>query len=60
MLKCLIVGVANDPRGMPDVPHYEDYDNEHNSEYDHEAFLGKDEANEFEKLPPEEAKRRLG
>ena len=28
-------------------------------EYDHEAFLGKDEADEFDQLSPEESRRRL-
>lgn len=32
----------------------------HNSEYDHEAFLGADEAKEFNQLTPEESKARLG
>ncbi|KAM6895215.1 calumenin-A [Xenentodon cancila] len=30
-----------------------------NFEYDHEAFLGQDDAKSFEHLPPEESKRRL-
>jgi len=33
---------------------------EHNPEYDHEAFLGKEEARAFEELTPEESKERLG
>lgn len=33
-------------------------DGEHNSEYDHEAFLG-DMKDEYDDLPPEEAKKRL-
>ncbi|KAK9876619.1 hypothetical protein WA026_013997 [Henosepilachna vigintioctopunctata] len=38
----------------------EHYDNEiHNPEYDHEAFLG-EESKDFDQLPPEESKRRLG
>lgn len=32
---------------------------EHNSEYDHEAFLGK-EKKKFDELTPEESKERLG
>lgn len=37
----------------------EHYQNEqHNTQYDHEAFLGED-AKSFESLPPEESKRRL-
>ncbi|XP_015928979.1 calumenin-A [Parasteatoda tepidariorum] len=36
-------------------------DNEvHNKEYDHEAFLGEEEARKFEQLTPEESKERLG
>jgi len=33
---------------------------EHNTQYDHEAFLGADEAKKFDELTPEESKRRLG
>jgi Ca2+-binding EF-hand superfamily protein len=33
---------------------------EHNPEYDHEAFLGKDEAKTFDDLSPEESKEKLG
>jgi calumenin len=33
---------------------------EHNSQYDHEAFLGEDQAKTFDQLTPEESKRRLG
>ncbi|RMZ96518.1 Calumenin [Brachionus plicatilis] len=44
--------------------HYKDTngDNlfEHNVEYDHEAFLGKAEAEKFRSLTPEESKERLG
>jgi Ca2+-binding EF-hand superfamily protein len=32
----------------------------HSPEYDHEAFLGKAEAERFDQLPPAEARRRLG
>jgi len=32
----------------------------HNAEFDHQAFLGKDEAEVFDKLSPEESKKRLG
>jgi len=34
--------------------------NEHNPEYDHEAFLGKEGARQFEELTPEESQKRLG
>ncbi|EDW18110.2 calumenin-B [Drosophila mojavensis] len=33
---------------------------EHNTQFDHEAFLGADEAKKFDELTPEESKRRLG
>ena len=33
---------------------------EHNPEFDHEAFVGKEEAREFEELTPEESKEKLG
>lgn len=38
--------------------HYED--DTHNPEYDHEAFLGPQEAQKWEKLPADEVKRKLG
>lgn len=47
------------PKDLSDKDHYEE-GNEHNAEYDHEAFLGKEEAKEFDQLSPEESKRRLG
>jgi len=33
---------------------------EHNPEYDHEAFLGEEQAREFDQLSPDESRRRLG
>ena len=33
---------------------------EHNNDYDHEAFLGREEAKTFDQLTPEESKERLG
>lgn len=33
---------------------------EHNVDYDHEAFLGKEEADKFKALSPEESKAKLG
>lgn len=33
---------------------------EHNADYDHEAFMGREEAHEYEDLSPEESKERLG
>ena len=32
----------------------------HSPDFDHEAFLGRAEAERFDQLPPAEAKRRLG
>lgn len=43
---------------LSDAKHYDG--DEHNSQYDHEAFLGKDEAKTFDQLTPEESQRRLG
>ncbi|CAG5132821.1 unnamed protein product [Candidula unifasciata] len=38
----------------------EDHDNgEHNPDYDHEAFLGEEQAKKFDQLTPEESKSRL-
>ena len=48
------------PKGLSDEPHYGSLDKEHNPDYDHEAFLGKEEAQTFDQLSPAEAKRRLG
>lgn len=33
---------------------------EHNKQYDHEQFLGEDQAKTFDQLAPEESRRRLG
>lgn len=37
-----------------------EHNDEKNFDYDHEAFLGHDDAQTFDQLPPEESKRRLG
>ncbi|KAF7646742.1 hypothetical protein LDENG_00183300, partial [Lucifuga dentata] len=37
-----------------------EHDDEKNYNYDHEAFLGHDDAKTFDQLPQEESKRRLG
>lgn len=44
-------------RELSDKEHFEN--EQHNLQYDHEAFLG-EEAKTFDQLPPEESKRRLG
>jgi len=48
--------VVKDPE-LSDIEHGGDED--HNKEYDHEAFLGKEEAHKFDELSPEESKERL-
>lgn len=35
------------------------HDDAHSYQYDHEAFLGKEEAKTFDQLTPEESKERL-
>jgi len=32
---------------------------EHNAEYDHDAFVGREEAKAFDELTPEESQKRL-
>ncbi|XP_074659802.1 calumenin-B-like [Tubulanus polymorphus] len=44
---------------LSDEKHYDDK-GEHNSDYDHEAFLGADESKTFDQLSPEESRDRLG
>lgn len=44
-------------RELSDKEHYEN--EHHNTQYDHEAFLG-EEAKTFDQLSPEESRRRLG
>ena len=61
VLLSVVTGGPTDKRGPKDLSEEEHWDGEeHNEDYDHEAFLGKEEADEFDNLPPEEAKRRLG
>jgi len=45
--------------GLSDEEHEVGDDHHHNPEYDHDSFLGKDEADEFDKLTPEESKEKL-
>lgn len=37
-----------------------EHDDGENFDYDHEAFLGQEEAKTFDQLTPEESKERLG
>jgi len=46
-------------KDLSDGSHYDESNDEHNVKYDHEAFLGKEEAEHFDKLPPHEAKEKL-
>ena len=48
------------PKDLSDETHYAGDEKVHNSDYDHEAFLGEEEAQTFDQLSPAEAKRRLG
>ena len=43
---------------LSDEKHYAG--EEHNPEYDHEAFLGKETSKTFDQLEPEESIKRLG
>ncbi|KAK6191750.1 hypothetical protein SNE40_003354 [Patella caerulea] len=45
-------------KSLSDESHSEN--GEHNSDYDHEAFLGKEERQTFDQLSPEESRDRLG
>lgn len=51
-------GGARDQGNLSDEEHYNEK-GEHNSEYDHEAFLG-NQKKSFDQLTPEESKERLG
>jgi len=42
---------------LSDLPH--DVDGDHNADYDHEAFLGKEAADEFDELSPDESRKKL-
>lgn len=43
---------------LSDAEHFKN--EHHNKQFDHDAFLGEDQAKTFDQLPPEESKRRLG
>ena len=44
---------------LSDAEHFGEGSREHNVQYDHDAFLGKDEQKSFENLRPDESKERL-
>lgn len=64
-LLCVVFG-SSKPTERKSRVHDEDplsrleHDDGKNFDYDHEAFLGQDEAKTFDQLPPEESRRRLG
>lgn len=57
-------GVPNPEESKRLMDHFSDaehFRNEHhNKQFDHDAFLGEDQAKSFDQLSPEESKRRLG
>ncbi|XP_033117476.1 calumenin-B-like isoform X2 [Anneissia japonica] len=71
-LACIFIGMVaskpadNQAHGKDRVKnqklsHEEHFDGDgHNTDYDHDAFLGEEEARTFEDLSPEESKARLG
>lgn len=59
----VLAGPTLNKRGgkeLSEEEHYNGDQYEHNAQYDHEAFLGKEQAQSFDQLPHEEARRRLG
>ncbi|CAK1578827.1 unnamed protein product [Parnassius mnemosyne] len=63
-ISAVFAGVPNpeeSKRLMDHLSDQEHFKNEHhNKKFDHDAFLGEDQAKTFDQLPPEESKRRLG
>uniref|UniRef100_A0AC35U519 EF hand n=1 Tax=Rhabditophanes sp. KR3021 TaxID=114890 RepID=A0AC35U519_9BILA len=60
-LVCIVaLAVADEhhPDPLSDKPHG-GHGKEHNKQYDHEAFLGKDTAAEFDEMTPEKSKAKL-
>ncbi len=57
---------SSKPMEKKDRVHHEaplsskEHDDEENFNYDHEAFLGQEEAKSFDQLTPEESRERLG
>lgn len=60
-----VVYATSKPTEKKDRVHHDDplsnleHDDAENFDYDHEAFLGQDEAKTFDQLTPEESKERL-
>ncbi|CAG9563378.1 unnamed protein product [Danaus chrysippus] len=63
-ITAVFAGVPNQDESKRMMDHLSDaehYRNEHhNKQFDHDAFLGEDQAKTFDQLSPEESKRRLG
>lgn len=61
-----VVYATSKPTEKKDRVHHEEplsnreHDDAENFDYDHEAFLGQEEAKTFDQLTPEESKERLG
>lgn len=61
-----VVYATSKPMEKKDRVHHDDalsnreHDDTANFDYDHEAFLGQEEAKTFDQLTPEESKERLG
>ncbi|XP_050362663.1 calumenin-B [Nymphalis io] len=56
-----VPSIDDTKRMMDHLSDAEHYRNEHhNKQFDHDAFLGEDQAKSFDQLSPEESKRRLG
>lgn len=58
LLAFLLVALCNVEGKSADPDHFKE-GGKHDANYDHEAFLGKDEAGEFDELTPEQSKTRL-
>lgn len=50
--------MENHKHKISDAEHFHE-DGEHDTSYDHDAFLGKEHSHDFDGLDPEEAKQRL-
>lgn len=67
---CLVLSTYATAIPKPDEPPHHNIDHlahashlqeeTHDAKYDHEQFLGEDQAKTFDQLAPEESRRRLG
>lgn len=52
--------ILSHSRVVDELSHAKHFQDEtHNKQYDHDAFLGEEEAKTFDELSPEESQRRL-